>query len=63
VTDTFDIKGGIITRKLDLNYLEQLNITLDNDIIRYGLGYEINGVLINPTFSPTVNIDHWEESY
>ena len=63
VTDVFDIKGGIITRKLDLNYLEQLNITLNNDIIRYGLGYEINGALINPTFSPTINIDHWEESY
>ncbi|GAI11662.1 unnamed protein product, partial [marine sediment metagenome] len=65
IPDTsFDVKGGIIARKLSLVSLWQgLNITLDNDIIRYGLGYRIDGGEIKPTFSPVITIDHWEESY
>ena len=62
--DAFTILGGIIARKLSLTSLWQwLNITLDNDIILYGLGYKINGQLIDPEFSPTIIVNHWEESY
>jgi len=60
---TFNISGGIIARKVNLYSIGQLNITLDNDIIRYGLGYKIDSVLREPEFSPTITIDHWEESY
>ncbi|MBZ9578095.1 hypothetical protein KJA13_03665 [Patescibacteria group bacterium] len=65
IPDTsFDVKGGIIARKLSLVSLWQwLNITLDDDIIRYGLGYRIDSEEIKPTFSPVITIDHWEESY
>lgn len=61
---TMNITGGMITRKLDIRSLWQgLNITLDNDIIRYGLGYAINGELIEPEYSPIVTVEHWEEAY
>ncbi len=66
VPESFNILGGIIARKLSLTSLWQwLNITLDNDIILYGLGYLIDGevVTLNPEFSPIITIDHWEESY
>jgi len=62
--ESFNVVGGIIARKLSLTSIWQwLNITLDNDIIRYGLGYMIDGEKIKPTFSPVITIDHWEESY
>jgi len=60
---TFNIQGCVIARKISLESIGQLNITLDNDIIRYGLGYKIDSDLITPQFSPTITIDHWEESY
>ncbi len=51
-------------RKLRFNSIWQwLNVTLDNDIILYGLGYKIDGITINPMFSPIINIEHWEETY
>jgi len=63
-TNAFDVIGGIIARKLSLISVWQwLNITLDNDIILYGLGYKIDGQIIEPAFSPIITIDHWEESY
>jgi len=66
VPETFNVLGGIIVRKLSLVSLWQwLNITLDNDIILYGLGYLIDGEVVtpDPDFSPIITIDHWEESY
>ncbi len=70
VPESFNVLGGIIARKLELNSTpanadQWLNITLDNDIILYGLGYLIGGEAVtpNPDFSPIITIDHWEESY
>lgn len=66
--DSFDVKGGIIGRKVWLTNLDQwCNITLSDDIIRYGLGHKImiddTPILIDPTFSPTIIVEHWEETY
>ena len=62
--ESFNVIGAVIARKLSLISLWQwLNITLDNDIILYGLGYRIDGQAVEPTFSPVITIDHWEESY
>lgn len=64
VPQSFDVVGGIIARKVYLSSVWQwLNITLDNDIIWYGLGYKIDGFIINPSYSPIITIDHWEELY
>jgi len=59
------ITGAILGRKFNFSSLPSLNITLNNDIILYGLGYLINGEVVapNPDFSPIITIDHWEESY
>jgi Tfp pilus assembly protein PilX len=55
-TNSADITGGLISRKLTLSSIWQgLNITYDNSIINYGLG--------DPQFSPIVTVDHWEEEY
>lgn len=60
----FIIKGGIIGRKLAfISILEWLNFILDDEIIRYGLGYKIDGTLINPSYSPIITVEHWEEKY
>lgn len=62
--DSFNVVGAVIARKLSLISLWQwLNITLDNDIILYGLGYKIDSQVIEPIFSPVITIDHWEELY
>lgn len=58
-----NIIGAVLGRKLDFSSLPVFNITLDNDIIFKGLGYTIDGQPVNPTFSPAITIDHWEESY
>ncbi len=66
VPESFNVLGGIIGRKLALTSVwEWLNITLDNDIILYGLGYKIDGRIVEPNlaFSPIITIEHWEESY
>jgi len=64
VPKTMNITGGMITRKLDIRSLWQgLNVTLDNDIIRYGLGYIINGEPTEPQYSPIITVEHWEEAY
>jgi hypothetical protein len=64
VPQSFDVIGGLIGRKLSFSSLWQwFNVTMDNDIILYGLGYKINDMIINPTYSPVIVIDHWEESY
>lgn len=64
VPESFNVVGGVIARKLSLSSVWQwLNITLDNDIIWYGLGYKIDSDIIEPSFSPIITIDHWEESY
>lgn len=60
----FNVIGGVIARKLSLTSIWQwFNVTLDNDIILYGLGYIIDGQPINPTYSPVITIEHWEEAY
>lgn len=64
ISDAFNVRGAIIGRKLDFTSLwSGINITLDNDIILYSLGYMIENTPISPTFSPVVNIEHWEEAY
>lgn len=70
VADSFDLEGGIIGRKLTVDNVNDclaatcLNITLNDDIIEYGLGYKIDEIWMGqPDFSPTIIIDHWEESY
>ncbi len=66
IPETFNILGGMVARKLSLTSLWQwLNITLDDDIILYGLGYLIDGEAVtpDPEFSPIITVDHWEESY
>ncbi|HPN89617.1 MAG TPA: hypothetical protein PLK22_02320 [Candidatus Paceibacterota bacterium] len=53
---TFDILGGIISRKLTLTSIWQgINITFDNEIISYTIG--------DPQYSPVVTVEHWEEEY
>ena len=64
--ENFNIRGGIIARKISLISLwQRLNIILDNDIIINGLGYKINERVVSPEleFSPVITIEHWEESY
>jgi len=63
---SFDLIGGIVGRKLSfISLLSWFNffIDLDNEIIRYGLGYKIDGQTIVPQYSPIINIEHWEEEY
>lgn len=57
------VVGSVSGRKISFSSLPSLTITLDNDIILYSLGYKIDGQNVNPTFSPVITIDHWEESY
>lgn len=57
------VTGSVSGRKISLSSLPSLTINLDNDIIRYSLGYAIDGEVITPAFSPVITIDHWEESY
>jgi len=62
--ESFTLVGGIIARKFSvISAWQWLDITLDNDIIIYGLGYKIDSEIIEPVFSPIIIIDHWEESY
>lgn len=64
VPQTFNILGGLIARKLSLTSVWQwLNVTLDNEIILYGLGYIIDGQPVTPSYSPIITVEHWEESY
>ena len=70
VADSFNVEGGVIGRKLTVDGVNNclattcLNITLNDDIIEYGLGYSIDGEWVGqPEFSPTIIIDYWEESY
>lgn len=64
IVQGIDITGGIIGRKMQFGLSTMTyNITLDNDIISYGLGYIIDGQPVSPYSSPTIMIDHWEESY
>lgn len=61
---SFTVRGGIIGRKLSFtSVFSWFNFILDNEVILYGLGYKIDGMVIVPTFSPVILIDHWEESY
>ncbi len=59
-----EILGALISRKFSINSVfEGIEITLDNDKIMRGLGYLIGDEVINPTFSPILRVDHWEEVY
>jgi hypothetical protein len=52
----FNIVGGMMARKISLTSLwNTFNVTLDVDVINDTIG--------NPTFSPIVQIEHWEETY
>lgn len=53
---TFDIIGGLISRKLTLTSIWQgMNITFDNGTVSYTLS--------DPQYSPVVTVEHWEEEY
>ena len=50
------ITGALISRKLTLTSLWQgFTITYDPDIVNPSIG--------NPTYSPVITVDHWEEEY
>ncbi len=52
----FNVVGGFIGRRFFCTSLwNTMNITYDEEIITTGLG--------QPTFSPVVQIEHWEEQY
>ncbi len=58
------IRGALIGRQVSVtSLLEGLEVNLDNEVIMYGLGYIIDGDIIVPFFSPTIQVDHWEEVY
>jgi len=52
----FNVTGGFIGRRFFCTSIWQtINITYDEEMINTGLG--------GPTFSPVVEIEHWEEEY
>lgn len=57
------VTGGIIGRKLYIDNVNLVSLVLDNEVLNYGLGYIIDEEFINPTFSPVITTEHWEESY
>lgn len=58
------VTGGVIaSKKLIIKKIDALTVILDNEIIRYGLGYKIDGIVVQPQFSPIITIEHWEETY
>lgn len=53
---SFNIVGGMLARKMSFTSIWQaLNVTLNNDLINEAIG--------TPTYSPVVQVDHWEETY
>ncbi len=53
---TFEVLGGIISRQLNIISIWQgLNLIFDSNLVAQTLG--------NPTYSPIVIVDHWEEEY
>jgi len=62
---SFEIVGGIISRKLSLTSAwSSFNIYLNNSIISEGIWagpQPPEGEM--PPYSPLVTIEHWEESY
>lgn len=64
VPQSFDLTGGMVGRKVTItSVLNWFNFTIDDEVMRYGLGYEIDGVAIVPDYSPIITVEHWEESY
>lgn len=64
ISEKLVIEGGVIGRQLNLSSLrEGLEINFDNELILYGLGYIIDDEVVEPTFSPVIEVDHWEEVY
>lgn len=56
IPNPFNITGGLISRKLTITSVWQgINLTYSNDVI--------NNTLSDPTFSPIVTVEHWEEEY
>lgn len=53
--NTLTLTGGIMAKKVRFDDLEEINITLNDTVIR--------NVLENQIYSPLVSIEHWEESY
>ncbi len=53
--NTLTLIGGIMAKKVRFEDLEEINITLNDTVIR--------NVLENQIYSPLVSIEHWEESY
>ena len=62
---SFTVRGGIIGRMVKFTGVsEWFNLFLDNEVIRYGLGYyDVGGNPVQPQYSPIVIVEHWEESY
>ncbi len=61
---SFNVHGGIIGRKLSFASISNwFNFYLDDDIVLYGLGHKIEDEIINPTYSPVIMVEHWEEEY
>ncbi|MCK5320758.1 hypothetical protein KAJ61_05220 [Candidatus Parcubacteria bacterium] len=55
-TTQFDVRGGLLARKLTISSCWQpINITHDNEILINTLG--------SASSSPTIIIEHWEEEY
>ncbi len=53
---SFTLHGGLVSRKLTMTSIWQgLNITTETSTI--------NNVIGSHTFSPVINVDHWEEEY
>ncbi|MDD5072040.1 MAG: hypothetical protein PHQ42_04905 [Patescibacteria group bacterium] len=53
---SFDVVGGLISRKLTItSSWEPINITFNNDYLVDALG--------DADFSPVITIEHWEEEY
>ncbi|MFH1575356.1 MAG: hypothetical protein ABIB55_00200 [Candidatus Nealsonbacteria bacterium] len=65
VLKVINVTGGIISRKFSLTSIwNNLNIYLDNDIIKEGVwGGLIPPGGLKPPYSPVVTVEHWEESY
>ncbi len=64
IPEKLNIIGGLISRQSHFVSLwNGLEITLDNEIIMWGLGYIINEENVNPYFSPIVQVGHWEEVF
>ncbi len=58
------INGAAIGRQLHFTSLwEELEMNFDDELVLYGLGYIVDDRVVEPVFSPVIEVDHWEEVY